>query len=141
MGVKVVLLTLFALCSSFVHGWTVDSLPDPQTNPEACGRDVKGWVCSPDGLVDKDTLSVIQGYIVTIYAGKNPYSELYCSTKGQDVPAELMAVVVNNVEGHGNPADKVAHFASGIHDRFGVGSKQCGSGAVIVMSVEDRQVT
>eukprot|EP00892_Ulva_mutabilis_P011785 jgi/Ulvmu1/897/UM101_0005.1 len=137
---KAVLLALLAILSSSAYGWSVDSLPDPQTNPKACGREVIGWVCSPDGVVDKDTLSIIQGNIVTIYAGKDPYSELYCPHTGENVPVELMAVIVSKVDGDGNPADKVAHFAAGLHDRFGVGSKACGSGAVIVISVKDRQV-
>jgi len=141
MAVRLLVAALFGLYSSFVYGWSVDSLPDPRTNPEACGRDVKGWVCSPDGLVDEDTLSIIQGNIVTIFEGTTPYSKLFCPATGEDVSAELMAVIVKRVDGDGNPANKVAHFAYGVHNRFRVGSKDCGSGAVIVMSVEDRQVT
>lgn len=130
-----------ALCIQLAYGWTIDSLPNPQANPAACGRDVKGWVCSPDGLVGKSELNVIQGNIMTIFDGSHPYSKMFCPQTGSDVHVELMAVVVNRVDGNGDPAMKVERFATGIHDRFGVGSKECGSGAVIVMSVQDRQVT
>lgn len=126
---------------SHANGWSVDTLPDPRTNPLACGRPAAGWVCSPDGLMVTDDLSVIQGYISTIYAAEYPYSELFCPDASQYVPIELMAVIIDEVQGTGDVAVKVSNFAKGILTRFGVGSKVCGSGAVIVISVEDRQVT
>ena len=52
----------------------------------------------------------------------------------------MLAVVIDKVDGHGAASKRVAKFARGIHDRFGVGSADCGSGAVVVVSVDDRQV-
>lgn len=49
-------------------------------------------------------------------------------------------MVVGKVDGHGDASKRVQRFATGVHDRFGVGSKECGSGVVIALSVEDRQV-
>lgn len=138
---KKFMLAAIALFLPLVYGWTINSLPDPQADPQGCGRDVKGWVCSPDGLVATDELSVIQGNIMTIYDGAYPYSKMICPRSDEDVPVELMAIIVNKVDGKGDPAMRVARFATGIHDRFGVGSKDCGSGAVIVMSVQDKQVS
>lgn len=101
-----------------------------------------GWVCSPDGLVSKDDLDMIQGYITTIYSGDYPYSELTCNQDYTDVrvPVEIMAVIVDEVQGSGDAATKVAAFTKGLHSRFGVGDAVCGSGAVLVVSVKDRQV-
>lgn len=138
---KKITFAIAALFLQLAYGWTINSLPDPQKDPAACGRDVKGWVCSPDGLVGQSELNVIQGNIMSIYDGSHPYSKILCPQTGSEVHVELMAVVVNRVDGNGDPAMKVQRFATGIHDRFGVGSKECGSGAVIVISVQDHQVT
>ena len=53
---------------------------------------------------------------------------------------QMLAVVVGKVDGHGDARTRVQRFTKGIHNRFGVGSKACGSGVVIALSVEDRQV-
>lgn len=135
-------LSLFLLCAGLVraHGWTVDSLPDPRTSPQACGRQAAGWTCSPDGLVDEGYLSIIEGYISSIYSGEYPFSKLVCDESADDVPVEVMALIVKEIEGAGDAAAKVAHFAKGIHSRFGVGDADCGSGVVVVIGVQDRQV-
>lgn len=137
-----ILLSIALSAVSDARGWTVASLPDPTASPHECGRDVAGWVCSPDGLVNQADLDTIQGYITTIYSGVYPYSELTCSEQYTDVevPVEIMAVIVDQVQGTGDAATKVAAFTKGIHARFGVGDAVCGSGVVLVVSVNDRQV-
>ena len=97
-------------------------------------------MCSPDGLVDGHTLDVVQGHINAIHDGTDPYSTLLCPATGKNVPVEVLATVVGKVDGRGEPRQRVERFATGVHDRFGVGSKECGSGVVIAVSVEDRQV-
>lgn len=105
-----------------------------------CRRSVAGWVCSPDRLVASSTLDVVQGHINAIYAGEDPYSKVFCSATHRNTSIEVLAVVIDKVDGHGDASRRVASFAQGVHDRFGVGSVECGSGAVVVISVEDRQV-
>eukprot|EP00892_Ulva_mutabilis_P011820 jgi/Ulvmu1/900/UM101_0008.1 len=140
-GCVIALLYVLARASfSVAQGWSVMTLPDPRSNPLACDRDVEGWVCSPDGLVGTDTLCMTQGYISSIYAGTDPYSELVCPDSGEVVTVEVMAFIIQRVQGTGDAATKVSDFTTGVHNRFGVGSSTCGSGAVIVISVEDRQV-
>jgi hypothetical protein len=101
---------------------------------------VPSWVCSPDGLVSDHRLDIIQGNINFIYAGEDPYSKVYCAATHQNVSIELLAVVIDEVDGPGDAYQRVAAFTRGIHNRFGVGSMECGSGAVLVISVSDRQV-
>lgn len=105
-----------------------------------CRRSVSGWVCSPDGLVKDHMLDVIQGHINAIYYGEDPYSKVFCGAKHQNTSIQVLAVVIDKVDGRGDASRRVARFARGVHDRFGVGSADCGSGAVVVVSVDDRQV-
>jgi Modulator of levamisole receptor-1 len=97
-------------------------------------------VCSPDGLLDADTLSVIQGDINKIFSGEPPYSPLYCPATELDTAVEVLAVIVDKVDGPGDAPTRVKRFAKGVHNRFGVGSRKCGSGIVVAVSVDDRQV-
>lgn len=103
-------------------------------------RSVKGWVCSPDGLVEDKTLDVVQGHINALYDGTEPYSKLFCPAVGKDVEVQMLAAVVGSVDGSGDASKRVKRFADGVLNRFGVGSKECHSGVVIAVSVEDRQV-
>lgn len=118
--------------------WNVHNFPNPQESPRECGRDVTGWVCSPDNLVPKDTLSVVEGHIRAIYNGETPYSKVTCPETGTAVSAEVLVAVVESVEGSGSAPARAQAFARGLHDRFGVGT--CGSGVVFLVSVMDRQV-
>lgn len=104
-------------------------------------RSVKGFLCSPDGLVNDKALDVVQGQINAIYDGTDPYAKLFCPAAGKYVEVQVLATVVGKVDGSGEASKRVQQFSKGLHDRFGVGaSKECGSGVVIAISVEDRQV-
>jgi hypothetical protein len=129
------------LLGTFSHdcsAWDVNSFPDPQKSPSACGRDVTGWVCSPDGNLAPDEMNVIEGQIRAIHAGEKPYSKCVCEETGEEVAVEMLVVVVDKVAGRGDSATRAAAFARGLHDRLGVGT--CGSGVVLMVSVQDRQV-
>jgi Modulator of levamisole receptor-1 len=132
------LLSLVVCVSSASPAWDARDFPNPQTDPSTCGRDVKGWVCSPDGVVSSESLAVTEGNIRAIYAGTNPYKKLFCKSSQTEVPAEVFVAVVNRVGGSGPPEKRAESFARALHDRFGVGS--CGSGVVLLLAVEDRQV-
>jgi hypothetical protein len=123
---------------SVAGAWTAANFPDPLKDPPACGRDVTGWVCSPDKLVKPDSLAVIEGTIRAIHKGIEPYKQMLCVETGQSVPSEIFVAAVKKVDGSGSKAQRVEEFARGLHDRFGVGT--CGSGVVLVISVDDRQV-
>lgn len=125
---------------SLIQAWSFRSLPDPMADPIGCGRSVSGWVCSPDGLVDASSLSAIQRHINSIYGGERPYSQLFCPARGEEVQVEVMAAVVRKVDGDSSDTARVKQFAKDLHKRFDVGTNECGSGAVVVISVEDRQV-
>jgi hypothetical protein len=118
--------------------WTSENFPDPQKDPQACGRDVTGWVCSPDKLVKPESLAVIEGTIRAIHEGIEPYKQMLCAETGELVPSEILVAAVRKVDGSGSTAQRVEGFARGLHNRFGVGT--CGSGVVLVISVDDRQV-
>ena len=135
MGLRGVLLAALA---AGARAWTAADLPDPQTSPEACGRETTGWICSPDALVSGESLNVLEGTVRHIYAGKEPYTKLTCPENGDAVPAEVLVAVVRRVDGRGDAERKVEAFARGLHNRFGVGT--CGSGVVLALSVEDRHV-
>lgn len=129
---------LFAAFAAGARAWSVANFPDPQSNPEACGRATTGWICSPDALVSGESLSVLEGTVRHIYAGKEPYTTLTCPDTGEAAPVEVLVAVVRKVDGRGDADSRVEAFARGLHDRFGVGS--CGSGVVLAVSVEDRHV-
>lgn len=139
----ILVLFMVFMNAARAHDWTVDSLPDPRISPRACGH---WWpwdtssVCSPDHLVDGQSLSIIQDFIGFVHAGERPWSKLFCPERGHDVPVEVMAVVIDAVDGAGGADTAVADFANGIRERLGVGSTDCGNGAVLVMSVNDNQV-
>lgn len=128
--------------TAFAHGWTVDSLPDPRISALACGRWPwqKGQVCSPDRLLNQADIDKMDFTISLIHEGQHPFSKLPCAERGVDVPVEIVAVVIDEVDGSGDAAVKVAGFADGIRERFSVGGDACGNGAVVVMSVNDNQV-
>ena len=131
-------IEVFKVC--LVQAWSFETLPDPMVDPIGCGRGVSGWVCSPDGLVDSSSLSSIQTHINAILAGEEPYSKLFCPARGEDVQVEVMAAVVPSVDGDSADATRVMRFAQDLQHRFDVGTDECGSGAVVAISVEDRQV-
>ena len=118
--------------------WTAQSLPDPQKEPHQCGRQTAGWVCSPDGLLATEQMDVIQGNIVAIRKGEDPYTGLSCDKQQVWVPIELLVVVVESTSGRGDAPERIEAFARGVHDRFGVGT--CGSGVVLALATTDRQV-
>lgn len=134
----VLLVALVQLLS--VYGWSSENLPDPMKDPAGCGRGVGGRLCSPDDLLDTTSMSEVHREMNAILAAEAPYSGLYCPAKGENVPLEIMAAVVKKVDGGKADRRRVQRFAKNIHRRFDVGDAQCGSGAVIVISVEDRQV-
>jgi hypothetical protein len=90
--------------------------------------------------VDDATLDQVQGHINAIYDGTAPYSKLFCPAVGKAVEVQVLATVVGKVDGSGDASERVKRFAVSVHNRFGVGSKECGSGVVIAVSVQDRQV-
>lgn len=135
---KLVLACLLGAFSHECRAWDVKAFPDPQKSPSACGRDVTGWVCSPDGRLAPAELNVIEGHIRAIHAGEKPYKKFVCDETGEEVAAEMLVVVVDKVAGGRGDAATAAAFARGLHDRLGVGT--CGSGVVLMVSVQDRQV-
>jgi hypothetical protein len=136
MNLRVFFLVALPCCAS---AWTPQIFPDPQKDPAACGRDVTGWVCSPDKLVKPESLSVIEGTIRAIHSGIEPYTKMTCPETGEKVFAEVLVAAVQKVDGFGSETHRVEQFARGLHDRFGVGS--CGSGVVLAISVDDRKVS
>lgn len=126
------------------RAWTADNFPNPM-NPKdtaKCNRgDVLGWVCDPDKLVSQKHLNTVEGTIRAIYNAEQPFNQDKCEDSEDGLASWQVAVaVLKKVDGHGNAAAKVERFAQRLHARLGVGDKACGTGALLVVSVEDRQV-
>ena len=115
-----------------VSAWNVENFPNPMEQPELCGRgDIKGWICDPDGLVSREGLNVIEGHIRTIH-------ESAYTCDGAPEHWEVAVAILARVDGTSEAAARVEKFAVALHDKWGVGGR-CGGGALLVVSVDDRQ--
>lgn len=67
-----------------VPGWLPDTFPNPNTNPQACGRAgvARSSVCDPDGVLSKESADVVEGLINKIAEGEAPYVRVPCGDAG-----------------------------------------------------------
>eukprot|EP00798_Chlamydomonas_sp_ICE-L_P020928 gene20928-27777_t len=142
----VLAVVLLASCSSADNAsprdWTVETFPDPQHQPEACGRPgvALSRVCDPDGLLNEKSKDIIEGLIIKVDEGSEPYAKRKCGgeEKGFEIGVVIMAGFASN---HGElPAHAAARMARGIHDKWGVGSGTCNNGLLLLASLRERQI-
>ena len=78
--------TLWAACLQSCIAcppWTPDSFPNPKTDLELCGRGgKKSNICDPDGVLSTEAQNRVEGTLLEIYEGADPYVRAQCGDKG-----------------------------------------------------------
>jgi len=132
------LLLLLAGQARAYRAWTLDALSSPVEQPRACGRDAASHVCDPDGILGE--------------AGAAEIDEALAALEKKEVrwPPGSRCAGVEGVEGavvvlgrldtwHHRSVDAAAEFvARGAHDAWGVGSRRCSNGFLLLIAVDDR---
>jgi len=122
---------LTPLLAATAAAWTVDKMNRPQ-----------GRVADPDGLLkNPDAIEDALARLATKHVDWPPNSP--CASTTVD-GVEAVVVVVTHLRGvHLKQDDdekrrRAGEFARGLHDKWGVGSKKCSNGVLIVIDYGDR---
>lgn len=108
--------------------YSPQDIPNPNVNPEKCGRNnvPKSSLCDPKSYLDSESQNVIEGYI-------NAASE-YC---------QIGVLVIDKISPDfiGKRTTQLASedFATSVHNRWGIGDPKTQNGVLIFMSIQDRQ--
>ena len=138
----VVFVSLFLIqegqCERFIEEWKKGDFPNPTRDLNACGRRGKvSWICDPDKILSYETTNKIEELLYSVR--KNTDSG--CSS-GEDPGFQVGVAVLNRM--HKTPDESVAetaeNFAKHLHDSWGVGHFGCDDGALLFLSIVDRQV-
>jgi len=129
--------------ASHAAPWGAQTLPNPNADPIACGRQgvPSSYICDPDHYIHKDKADIIEGIIKMIVEGTSPFTQVSCN--GHAVGAQIAVAVVKSIKGKsigGVTNQDAQDFARHLHDNWGVGDKECNYGAVVFLSIEDRQL-
>eukprot|EP00978_Attheya_sp_CCMP212_P036778 scaffold169333_cov52-Attheya_sp.AAC.3 len=129
--------------------WTYESFPNPQNDPEGCHSE-SVRICDPDQVLGDEEIDTIASSIERF---ERVYT-LKCHDEGnslsKEVPIQLAVGIVKEMnmdeytdeddadDVYNNAAKK---FAIGVHDKWGVGSSECGgSGILLFLAVNDRSI-
>ena len=104
--------------------WTAESLPNPTTDPQACGMSSPVRACDPQNYFGGDRKQVLRA-LNTLDAGPEYPG---CGT------FEMGVAVVDRVAG------TTERFARGVMDSWGVGKRACNNGIVLALAIEDRSM-
>lgn len=143
---KFVFLAVFVLLiglregksARFTKEWAKEEFPNPTRDLEACGRRGKvSWICDPDEIFSYETANKIEELLFSVR--KNTDS----ACGNSDHPGFQIGVAVLN-RMRDIPGESVAEtsekFAKHLHDSWGVGHAGCNDGAMLFLSIFDRQV-
>lgn len=122
----------------FIEQWQKEEFPNPTRDLEACGRRGKvSWICDPDKILSYQTANKIEELLHSVR--KNTVSG--CSSS-ENPGFQIGVAVLNRM--HGNEDESIAetaeNFAKHLHDSWGVGHAGCDDGALLFLSIVDRQV-
>eukprot|EP00884_Botryococcus_braunii_P012507 jgi/Botrbrau1/21257/Bobra.39_2s0049.2 len=125
--------------------WTPDSFPNPTVDTEKCGRKgVRSWICDPDGVLSYNSANIVEGTLREIAAAAEPFSSSGCSSISPDAVKgyQVAVALMKNMEGHpGDTAEyTAATFAADLFENWGIGSKDCSNGVLLLLSTGDRQI-
>ena len=119
--------------------WQKEQFPNPARDIEACGRRGKvSWICDPDNILSYETANKVEELLFSVR--KNTVSG--CSTSSENPGFQIGVAVMKKMRGV--PDESIAvtaeNFAKHLHDRWGVGNAECDDGAVLLLSITDRQI-
>ena len=144
MGVKVYLF--LAIFAAFWHlqdekitrKWKKEHFPNPERDTEACGHTGNiSRVCDPDNILSDRATKKIEELVNSVV--KNTTSG--CSN--DEKPGfDIGVAVVKQVAGIPGESleETVKTFAKHLHDSWGVGYVGCDDGAMLLISILDRQL-
>ena len=119
--------------------WQKEQFPNPTRNIIACGRRGKvSWICDPDKILSYETADFVDELLFSVrentfsvcrWGDRYPGFQIGVAVmkKMRRIPGESIAVTAKN-------------FAKHLHDRWGVGKAGCDDGAVLLLSITDRQI-
>ena len=118
--------------------WYAQDFPDPTRDVKACGRRGKvSWICDPENILSYEAADMIEELLYSIV--KNTASG--CSND-KEPGFQIGVVVLNRMSAiPGEPVEETAKtFAKHLHDSWGVGHAGCDDGAMLLISILDRQL-
>ena len=118
--------------------WYAQDFPDPTRDVKACGRRGKvSWICDPENILSYEAADIIEELLYSIV--KNTASG--CSND-KEPGFQIGVVVLNRMSAiPGEPVEETAKtFAKHLHDSWGVGHAGCDDGAMLLISILDRQL-
>ena len=118
--------------------WYKEDFPNPTRDVKGCGRRGEvSWICDPENILSYKAANKIEELIYSVV--KNTYSG--CSN--DEKPGfQIGVAVLNRMRGiPGEPVEETAKtFAKHLHDSWGVGHAGCDDGAMLLISILDRQL-
>lgn len=140
---RVIFFAVFlALCflqeAKSTQEWFKEDFPNPTKDLGSCGRRGKvSWVCDPDKVLSYEIANKVEELLYSI--GKNTVSGCSSDEKpgfqiGVAVLKKMRTIPGESVE---ETAEK---FTKHLHDSWGVGHAGCDDGAMLLLSILDRQV-
>ena len=122
------------------RGWYKEDFPDPTIDVETCGRRGKvSWICDPENILSYGAADKIEELLYSVV--KNTDSG--CSYYDNGKPGfQIGVAVLNQMSGiPGEPVEETAKtLAKHLHDSWGVGHTGCDDGAMLLISILDRQL-
>lgn len=119
--------------------WHKEEFPNPTRDVEACGRRGKvSWICDPNKILSHETANKVEELVYSVR--KNTASG--CSSSSENPGFQIGVAVLRKMRPI--PDESIAvtaeNFAKHLHDSWGVGHTGCNDGAVLLLSIADRQV-
>lgn len=140
---RVIFLAVFlTLCflqeGNSTQEWLKEDFPNPTKDLGSCGRREKvSWICDPDKVLNYETANKVEELLYSV--GKNTASG--CSSDKKPGFQIGVAVLKKMRRIPGESVEETAEkFTKHLHDSWGVGHAGCDDGAMLLLSILDRQV-
>jgi len=131
------IVLLFILFLTYSLAIDVEDIPSPDADPMACGRTDPSFVCSPDGLLSDQVMGWFDVYAKDL---REKSAERTCGEGKSGY--ELGTAWIKNMEFRSgeNKESAAQRYATTLHDRWGIGHRDCNNGIMIFVSIGDRQM-
>lgn len=142
-NVQVTFLVVFVAFCVLQEGkatreWHKEDFPNPTRDVEVCGRKGKvSWICDPEKILSYKAANKIEELLYSVV--KNTVSG--CSS-GEKAGFQIGVAVLHRMSRiPGESVEETAEkFAKHLHDSWGVGHAGCDDGAMLLVSILDRQL-
>ena len=118
--------------------WYKEHFPNPERDAEACGQRGNVFrVCDPENILSYEAANKIQEFIFSVVENTDS------GCRNDEKPGfQIGVAVLNRMRGiPGETVEETAKtFAKHLHDSWGVGHAGCDDGAMLLISILDRQL-